>query len=84
MSSSPILPQPPTPTSLIPPGSSPVAAASSAPKFLRQIAHALFPNVTLVNADALSYAASPERLASGGIEKSPRYKFVKCNIAPCG
>ena len=47
-------------------------------EFLRQ-AHALYPDVTLVNADALSYAASPERLAS--IEKSSRYKFVKCNIA---
>lgn len=47
-------------------------------EFLRQV-HAAHPNVTLVNADALSYAASPERLAS--IEKSPRYKFVKCNIA---
>jgi dTDP-glucose 4,6-dehydratase len=47
-------------------------------EFLRQC-HANYPNVTLVNADALSYAASPERLAS--IEKSPRYKFVKANIA---
>jgi dTDP-glucose 4,6-dehydratase len=47
-------------------------------EFLRQ-AHAQLPNVKFVNVDALSYAASPERLAS--IEKSPRYKFVKCNIA---
>src|SRR6476661_4138696 len=47
-------------------------------EFLRQ-AHANYPNVTLVNMDAFSYAASPERLAS--IEKSPRYKFVKANIS---
>ncbi|MCL2639601.1 MAG: dTDP-glucose 4,6-dehydratase [Phycisphaerales bacterium] len=47
-------------------------------EFLRQ-AHAAFPDVMLVNADALSYAASPERLAS--IENSPRYRFIKTNIA---
>ena len=47
-------------------------------EFLRQV-HAACPHVTLVNADALSYAASPERLAS--IDQSPRYKFIKCNIA---
>ncbi len=47
-------------------------------EFLRQV-HAQCPEVTLINADALSYAASPERLAS--IEKSPRYLFVKANIS---
>jgi dTDP-glucose 4,6-dehydratase len=47
-------------------------------EFLRQV-HAACPQMTLVNADALSYAASPERLAS--IDQSPRYKFIKCNIA---
>jgi dTDP-glucose 4,6-dehydratase len=50
-------------------------------EFLRQV-HAAHPGVTLVNADALSYAASPERLAS--IDQSPRYKFIKCNIANPG
>jgi dTDP-glucose 4,6-dehydratase len=47
-------------------------------EFIRQV-HANCPNVTIVNVDALSYAASPERLAS--VEKSPRYRFVKANIA---
>lgn len=35
--------------------------------------------VRIVNLDALSYAASPERLAA--VEKSPRYQFIKANIA---
>jgi dTDP-glucose 4,6-dehydratase len=47
-------------------------------EFIRQV-HAAHPGVTIVNADALSYAASPERLAS--LENSPRYKFIKTNIA---
>lgn len=51
-------------------------------EFIRQVlapARADLSNVKIVNIDALSYAASPERLAS--VEKSSRYKFVKCNIA---
>jgi dTDP-glucose 4,6-dehydratase len=49
-------------------------------EFIRQVlSRADLSGVNIVNVDALSYAASPERLAS--VEKSPRYKFVKCNIA---
>ncbi len=47
-------------------------------EFLRQ-AHRMYPEVRLVNVDSLSYAASPERVAE--LEGSPRYRFVKCNIA---
>lgn len=35
--------------------------------------------VTIVNVDALSYAASPERVAE--VEPSGRYRFVKANIS---
>jgi dTDP-glucose 4,6-dehydratase len=35
--------------------------------------------VTIVNVDALSYAASPERVAE--VENSGRYRFVKANIS---
>ena len=49
-------------------------------EFIRQVlGRADLAGVNIVNVDALSYAASPERLAS--VEKSPRYRFVKCNIA---
>jgi len=51
-------------------------------EFIRQVlspSRADLAGVKIVNVDALSYAASPKRLAS--VEKSPRYKFVKCNIA---
>ncbi len=47
-------------------------------EFIRQV-HAKHPEVKIVNVDALSYAASPERVAS--VANSPRYKFVKANIA---
>jgi len=47
-------------------------------EFIRQV-HAQCPGVTVVNLDALSYAASPERLKE--LERSPRYRFVKANIA---
>jgi dTDP-glucose 4,6-dehydratase len=47
-------------------------------EFIRQ-ALAQYPQVRIVNVDALSYAASPERLAS--VAANPRYKFVKANIA---
>ena len=65
--------KPPPPTWLVTGGAGFIGS-----EFLRQ-AHAAFPDVMLVNADALSYAASPERLAS--IENSPRYRFVRTNIA---
>jgi len=49
-------------------------------EFIRQvIGREDLTGVKIVNVDALSYAASPERLA--GVEKSPRYRFVKGNIA---
>jgi dTDP-glucose 4,6-dehydratase len=49
-------------------------------EFIRQvIAREDLRGVKIVNVDALSYAASPERLAS--VEKSGRYQFVKANIA---
>jgi len=49
-------------------------------EFIRQVmARQDLSGVKIVNVDALSYAASPERLAS--VEKSPRYQFVKANIA---
>ena len=51
-------------------------------EFIRQVLGGSRPDlagVKIVNVDALSYAASPERLAS--VASSPRYKFVKCNIA---
>src|SRR4051812_1982562 len=54
-------------------------------EFIRQVlgsSRADLANVKIVNVDALSYAASPERLAS--VEKSPRYRFVKANIAHAG
>jgi dTDP-glucose 4,6-dehydratase len=47
-------------------------------EFIRQV-HAQCPHVKIVNLDALSYAASPERLAD--ISHSPRYKFIRANIA---
>ncbi len=46
--------------------------------FIKQALEKL-PHLKIVNLDALSYAASPERLAS--LEKNPRYSFVKANIA---
>ena len=53
-------------------------------EFIRQTI-AAYPHVNIVNVDSLSYAASPERLAGvggvGGVADSPRYKFVKANIA---
>ena len=49
-------------------------------EFIRQvIGRPDLSDVKIVNVDALSYAASPERLAT--VAGSPRYKFVKCNIA---
>ena len=52
-------------------------------EFIRQVlGRADLAGVNVVNIDALSYAASPERLAS--VEKSPRYQFVKGNIAQAG
>jgi dTDP-glucose 4,6-dehydratase len=49
-------------------------------EFIRQVlARPDLGGVRIVNMDALSYAASPERLAS--VEKSPRYQFFKGNIA---
>jgi dTDP-glucose 4,6-dehydratase len=51
-------------------------------EFIRQVLSPSRPDlagVKIVNVDALSYAASPERLAS--VDKSPRYQFIKCNIA---
>src|SRR6476660_5648232 len=52
-------------------------------EFIRQvIVKPELAGVKILNVDALSYAASPERLAS--VEKSPRYKFVKGNIAQPG
>lgn len=51
-------------------------------EFIRQVLDGSRPdlsNVKIVNVDALSYAASPERLAS--IDKSSRYRFVKANIS---
>jgi dTDP-glucose 4,6-dehydratase len=47
-------------------------------EFIRQ-SLAKFPQLRIVNIDSLSYAASPERLAS--IEHDPRYSFVHGNIA---
>ncbi len=49
-------------------------------EFIRQVlGRPDLSSVRIVNLDALSYAASPERLAA--VEKSPRYQFVKANIA---
>jgi dTDP-glucose 4,6-dehydratase len=49
-------------------------------EFIRQVLRRPdLSGVRILNMDALSYAASPERLAS--VEKSPRYKFFKGNIA---
>jgi dTDP-glucose 4,6-dehydratase len=49
-------------------------------EFIRQVlAREDLRGVKIVNVDALSYAASPERVAS--VEKSGRYQFVKANIA---
>ena len=50
-------------------------------EFIRQV-HVRCPGVRIVNVDALSYAASPERVAD--LAKSPRYQFVKANIAHAG
>jgi len=47
-------------------------------EFIRQALRTL-PNVRIVNVDALSYAASPERLAT--VASDSRYKFFKANIA---
>lgn len=47
-------------------------------EFIRQALRTL-PNVRIVNVDALSYAASPERLAT--VANDSRYKFFKANIA---
>ena len=47
-------------------------------EFIRQ-ALAQCPKVHIVNIDALSYAASPERLAS--VSDNPRYSFYKGDIA---
>ena len=47
-------------------------------EFIRQ-ALAAHPQLRIINIDALSYAASPERLAS--VEAGGRYKFIKGNIA---
>jgi len=52
-------------------------------EFIRQVLDGSRPdlsNVKIVNVDALSYAASPERLAS--IDKSSRYRFVKAQHLP--
>ncbi len=51
-------------------------------EFIRQVlsaGRADLGGVRIVNMDALSYAASPERLAA--VASSPRYVFVKGNIA---
>ena len=55
-----------------------LAASSACPEFIRQ-ALAQFPDLHIVNIDSLSYAASPERLAT--VEKDSRYTFVKGDIA---